>query len=291
MKTASAELIAFLNSSTAFIMADLWTVTTFEGTVYRWTSFGYPLTVDAQTFACPPSAPIVNRGLTRSAIGLEVSTLALNLGVGDAGFAIGGVSLPLLAEQGFFDNATVLLERLFMPTVGDTSLGTVILFQGEVAQVETTSTSVALTIKSDMEKLSRQMPRNLFMPACVHVLFDAGCALTRASFLETGEVVAGLTPTALLFRTDLTEANGYFDQGAIEFTSGALNGVARPVKAYLNANGLTQLAVSLPQAPTVGDTFEIIPGCDKSMATCDTKFTNLEHYRGFPFVPPPEASR
>lgn len=294
MKTASAELIALLNSTNQYIMADCYTVTLADGTVYRWTDAGYPLTVDGDDFLAPPDAPIVKRGGTRQAIGLEISTLEMTLEAGDGndgGFLLDGETIPNAADMGVFDGAEVLVQRVFMVTFGDTSFGPITLFRGAIARVQSSSTDAKFTIESDMAKLTAQMPRNLFMPACAHVLFDAGCTLDRASFVVTGAVAGGGTPTTVLFRTNLTEADHYFRLGVLTWTSGAMAGTHWPVKSYLNANGLVGTGLAMPHAPEVGDTFEIIPGCDKSQGTCDTKFSNIDHFRGFPFVPAPEAAR
>ena len=46
----------------------------------------------------------------------------------------------------------------------------------------------------------------------------------------------------------------------------------------------------MPVAPGIGDTFTAYPGCDKLQNTCNTKFTNIAHYRGYNYVPPPEST-
>ena len=71
------------------------------------------------------------------------------------------------------------------------------------------------------------------------------------------------------------------------FTSGNNNGIRRTVRTY--SPGQILLVTRLPFVPQSGDTFQIVPGCDKREATCLEKFSNTAHYRGFPFVPPPEA--
>jgi uncharacterized phage protein (TIGR02218 family) len=65
-------------------------------------------------------------------------------------------------------------------------------------------------------------------------------------------------------------------------------GTKRSLKAY--ASGALQLFSPLPVAPAVGDTFSIFPGCDKTMATCQNKYSNVVHFRGFPFIPTPETA-
>ena len=92
------------------------------------------------------------------------------------------------------------------------------------------------------------------------------------------------------FNTNLTQADGYFDQGQITFTSGANNGLSRLIKSFKHTSGAITLATPLPTAPAAADTFTALPGCDLSMATCTSKFSNLLHFRGTPFVPTPETA-
>jgi uncharacterized phage protein (TIGR02218 family) len=67
------------------------------------------------------------------------------------------------------------------------------------------------------------------------------------------------------------------------------------VKTYTNSAGVKTIVPafafsvgsSTQTAPANGDTFNIYPGCDKKQATCSTKFANLTHFRGFPYIPRP----
>lgn len=295
MKPASGPMLAILNGTNRFLMADLFTITLWNGTVLRWTSADTDIVLTGNTFSTSKekdtAVPVVTRGKTKQVAGLEVDTLDITLGCG-SNVLLGGVALQLAAANGAFDAALVQLERVFMATWGDTTPGSIILFSGHVAAVTPSSTTVALTCHSDLERLLVAMPRNTFAPNCTHVLFDTGCALNRASFQVSGAVSStGFTPTTTTFRTNLTQADNYFSLGVLNFTSGALSGQYASVRSYVNAFGLTELSVPLPQAPANGDTFVIEPGCDKSQSTCTTKFSNLLHFRGFPYVPRNESTR
>ena len=83
--------------------------------------------------------------------------------------------------------------------------------------------------------------------------------------------------------------NGYFSQGVITFTSGALTGLSYVVAQYLTG-GSIQLVIGTLVAPSAGDTFQICPGCDKSQSTCLIKFSNLTNFSGNPYIPVPETS-
>lgn len=86
MKAASGALIALLNSGNTFLMADLYTVTLWDGTVYRWTDADTDITFGGNVFHAAAdqgsSVPLIERGTTRCVVGLEVDTLDLTLRCG-----------------------------------------------------------------------------------------------------------------------------------------------------------------------------------------------------------------
>lgn len=288
MRAASGGLIALLNGNTQFQIADLLTITQANGTITRLTNADFD--VVANTFTFLSSGPKFARGRTKIVLGIVVDTMPLSI-MPDPAQLLGGVPWPQAAAAGALDGARILLERAHMPVWGDTSVGTVILFSGRVSEINPSRNEVAMVVKSDLEMLDIQMPRNTFQPYCVHTLYDSGCTLLKSAFVVAGVVTAGSTAASIL-ASALTQATGYFDLGTMTFTGGANNGVTRNVRSYTNAAGVKTIIpmVAFKFAPANGDTFNIYPGCDKVQATCSTKFANLAHYRGYPYVPAPESA-
>lgn len=288
MKSASGALITLLNSSTEFIFVDLFTFTFADASVARYTSADINIVYGGNTFFAN-SAGII-RGKTKTIIGIEVDTLDVKLFADASVIAPGGLSWPAFASGGGFSGATLKLERAFSASGvwGDTTAGTVILFLGRVSTIKCLRTEVDLTIKSELETLNVNIPRNTFQPTCVHSLYDTGCTLNKASFTSSASCNGGSTTT--LINTTLTQANGYFDQGVILFTSGANSGLFRTVKSYLNSSGQITVVKPFPSAPLASDAFNIYPGCDKTKNTCNAKFSNVINFRGYPFIPVPETS-
>jgi uncharacterized phage protein (TIGR02218 family) len=280
MKTASPALLALLASG-QFCYAELFTLTLASGTVLRWTSADTALAYGGHTFSPWP----LKRGSVRTVLGVQVDSLALTL-YGTVDDVVAGQPLPQLAERGGFDAARVLVERLIMPTWGDTSAGTVHVFQGRVASCEPSRTQVALTVNSDLELLNIKLPRNLYQAGCRHTLFDAGCALSKAAHAVTGQVTAN--GTAINIYTDLTGGNDYYALGTVEFLSGANAGEIRTVRS--NTAGMLVLLGPLPQAPQAGDAVAAWPGCDKTQQTCQNRFGNKANFGGFPFIPQAEQA-
>ncbi len=275
MKQASSDLIAHLEAGPPFIMTDLFEFSLLSGVSLRYCSFDVDVVYDGYTYAS--TGPIVTRSQTRSVVGVEVDTLTLTVAPGPLDL-IEGQPWIRAATSGALDGASLSLYRVFFQP--DASVvGGVTLFSGQVAELKNSRNSVQITVNSTLQLLNLKMPRNLWQPGCLHTLYDTDCGATRSGAAAT--VASG--STAIVLNCGLSQAARWFDQGYIEFTSGALMGEKRTIKSY--TPGTLQLLMPLPAIPVVGAGFTAYPGCDKTQATCQTKFGNLAHFRGFPYIP------
>jgi len=284
MKTASGALQTLLATSKSFTVTELLTITTIDATVYRYTSADVPVVYGGNTYGALPFV----RNAVRTVIGVEVATLDLELYPASTDL-LGTVSMSNAAVAGALDGATVVLDRLFMPTWGDTSLGTVNVFSGTVQDLAVSRSSVRVTVAAGTNRLNINMPRNVYAPTCIHTLFDGGCGLTASLFALGVTVAAGATTTQLTY-TGTSRGTDYFVLGRAVFTSGPNVGLSRSIIAYDGANLLT-LAPPLPVAPATGNGLTLYPGCKKTQAVCSSaKFSNLANFRGMPYVPSAETA-
>jgi uncharacterized phage protein (TIGR02218 family) len=281
MRTASAALISYLASNLEFLMADLYTITLINGTVLRYTNSDVNLTVGGNVY----SKFLLNRTQTKLMVGMTVDTLSVDASA-MATDTINGVPWLTAVRRGALDGADIKLEKLFMPTIGDTSLGTIILFRGRIADVTVGRSSATLSSKSELDLLNIQLPRNFYQSGCLHTLYDQGCTASRAAFTVSGSVTS--TSSVSNINSSLGQASGWFDLGSLTFTSGVNNGITSAVKAF--GGGIFIVALPLLTAPSVGDTFTAVPGCDKTNTTCQNKFSNLPNFRGYPLIPVPETA-
>ena len=284
MKTATPSFISFLTANTQFVMAELYDLTLADGTQLHYTTFDRSLSVGGTTYLTGP--PNFKRGTVEEVLGLsKIGTLSLEIHANPADL-IGGVPILQKIVRGDFDKAALSVKRLFMDS-GLNQQGTVIRFVGNIGDLDQVSrTIVKFTCKSKVEDLNIQLPKNILQPTCIHTLFDSGCTLSKAAFAVNGTVRAGSTVNKLL--KAISQAEGYFDNGQLVFTSGADNGHLCAVKMY--SASIVYFTAPLPSAPNAGDTFTIYPGCDKTQAICAAKFSNLANFGGFPYVPAPEAA-
>jgi uncharacterized phage protein (TIGR02218 family) len=92
------------------------------------------------------------------------------------------------------------------------------------------------------------------------------------------------------FGTDVTgRPANWFKSGTVYFTSGNCNGLRMDVsKSY--TSGRLVLWIDMPFNLQIGDTFNVVTGCDRLFGTCRTKFGNGPNFRGFPHIPGTDAA-
>ncbi|HWR15174.1 MAG TPA: DUF2163 domain-containing protein [Terriglobales bacterium] len=286
MKTASSTLIANLANNAEFYRADLWTIVLLNGYgTLQYTSWPNQITTtDARTFL--PGPPNFVRNRLTSEIGVKVTTLNLELHASDTNTMPDGTPLIRFIAGGGFTGATLTLETAIMLNPGDTSAGTVVEFVGEVGGADSIGRSSAkFTVNALTNRLNQQVPRNVIQPSCPFTLFDSACTLNQASFAVNCTVLSGSTANQI--NASHGKAASYFALGKIQFTSGLMNGHWFSIRD--NTTSALSPVKNMGFTPTAGDTFTAYPGCDKLQTTCNTKFSNLVHFGGFPFVPEPEA--
>src|SRR6202035_3870711 len=147
MKAASAAMIALLGSSDQFIMADLYTITLVGGSILRYSAAPTALTVNGQTFALGPK---FERSKTKVVIGVQVDELEVKV-YPEPTDLIGDLPFMEAAWQGQLDGAMLQLQRAFMPTYGDTSPGTVVLFAGRISDIDCSRSGIELKCRSHLE--------------------------------------------------------------------------------------------------------------------------------------------
>lgn len=289
MRPANASLTAFLASRAPYFVADLFKFTLNNGQVYAWTSYDRNLLVPPLTYSAV--GPLIDR--TKFSVKNTIEVPEMEIKIFSTGSdLVDGSNLKLAVHNGLFDYSTVLFSRVFMPTAGDTSLGSLPIFSGSVSSIEIDALGITLTAKGENVQLQQYMPRNRFTSGCTHALYDVNCAPSpgapgggpaRANLANT--VGAGSTRFFINFGSAAPANPGNLALGYITFTGGSSAGVKRTI----GSASTTGVALNYPLyvTPSAGDTFTVTYGCDHSRgANGCAFFNNLSHYRGFPYVPP-----
>lgn len=283
MKAASAALVALLNSSTQFVMADLYTFTLVGGSTLRYSSAPTALVANGFTYSLGPK---FERSKTKTVIGTQVDELDIRI-YPEPTDLIGATPWLQAAWQGQLDNALLRLERAFMPTYGDTGPGTVVLFAGRISDIDCSRTGIDMKCRSHLELLNIQMPRRLWQSSCTHVFGDAMCQFNRLSMQTTFACLAGSTEVQIASDV-IPTPQGLYLQGTIIGLSGMNAGYRRSISAM--SNGIVTVKLAFLSPPSTGDQFQLLPGCDRTIATCANVFNNAVHFGGFPYVPTPETA-
>jgi uncharacterized phage protein (TIGR02218 family) len=287
VKPASAALIALLNSGEQFIMADLYTFTLVGGsTVLRYSAAPTSIVANGYMFAAGPK---FERSKTNVVIGTQVDELDIKI-YPETTDLVGSTLFLEAAWQGQFDGALLQLERAFMGAAGggygDTSAGTVILFSGRISDIDCSRTGIDMKCRSHLELLNIQMPRRLWQSSCTHVFGDAMCLFNRSSLAATFSADGGSTTTVIQGAPTTTTP---YSQGTIIAVTGGNAGYSRTISNFVSGGAVTVKLAFL--SPVVaGDQFQLLPGCDRTLATCTNIFNNAIHFGGFPYIPTPETA-
>jgi hypothetical protein len=214
---------------------------------------------------------------------------------------IGNTSWLAAVAAGALAGATVDIHRAYwaswpqpwtspLPIFSDIS-GTYVItdyFAGRVAAVDCMRNQAVISVNSWLDQFKLLMPRNFWQSLCRWTLFDAGCALSQASFAVNGTAQAGSTQS-LIATTGLGKPLGYFSLGQVRMTSGLNSGFGRMVKLFDSSMNM-QLIAPFPFALSPGDTFTAYPGCDKTLTTCTNTFANAVNFGGEDLIPVPETA-
>jgi uncharacterized phage protein (TIGR02218 family) len=222
--------------------------------------------------------------LYRAASGLTASeaesSLGLAVGGGEVSGALrsDGIVEPDLAD-GLYDGAAVEIWLVDWGDVEDRLL----LDAASIGEVRRSEFAFVAELRSLAHLLDQ--PRGLsFQRCCSADLGDARCRvdLESESFRASGAIV-GLSDRGLVVGLAVDFADDFFTGGRARFAGGA----AITIKSHQAAEGVAMLSLwTQPSgAIAIGDSVELVAGCDKSAATCEAKFGNIVNFRGFPHMP------
>ena len=282
-------LLAWMTSASLSegIRFDLLTLQTHNNLTLRWTSGDTSvLTTDGRLFS---RGPDFERSKVRLAAGLQVSDMDLSIFVDDS-VLIGGLPALKFAQRGLLDGATVTLEWAYFDSNG-VFKGSFQRFSGISGPAEMELGRIDMTVRNELARLNVMVPRESYQPGCLNQLFDPNCGLNAANFTVARAVTAvpsGRAGFMGFTASGLTQAAGYFDLGVVEFRTGPLASTVHTVRSH-GAGGVITVARPWPVLPQVGDSFVVVPGCNRSLARCEGTFNNRGRFRGTPFVPAPET--
>jgi uncharacterized phage protein (TIGR02218 family) len=254
-------------SGTTLFLARVVKITRLDGHVLRIAEADEAIAVSAQTFlplnGCEISAVkhISNGG---------VGSMEIKFAHSD-----GGTLDTFELNTGFWDGATVqayLIDRLFGTALGDP------LFTGLIDTVTIDPVGSAGSFDIRGIAVEAEAFIQTYQPMCRTDLFSSLCGLNAADWDQAGTIAT------IVDRFNFTvaglgspPADGWFNQGTFVTASGFKGVIANWLQGALK---ITMYQPQCMARLTVGEAITIYPGCDKTGATCRTKFNNKINFQG-----------
>ena len=276
MRVLSASLQDHLSTG-ATTLCWCWRVTRNDGVAFGFTDHDRDLAFDGTSFEA-------STGFTGTeiagAVGLNVDSLDVE----------GALKSERLNEAdlaaGLYDNALIEIYRVNWQDTGER----VLMRYGNLGEVARGRHHFRGEIRGLAHEL--QQPKGRIVQfGCDADLGDQRCTvdLDQPAYRSDDGVVESLGASPRMFDASGLDGydNNWFTRGLITWLSGANQGRKAEVKLHSEAGSgvLIELWQRMSEPIAEGDSFRIVAGCDKQLATCRAKFNNVPNFRGFPHVP------
>jgi uncharacterized phage protein (TIGR02218 family) len=151
------------------------------------------------------------------------------------------------------------------------------IFVGRVLSCNFEGPEAALVCAPISQAFRRRIPSLVVQPQCNWNLYGSGCGVNKLSFKDSGTVIAtsGVVVQAAVFGT---RPAGWYNNGWLELASAE--------RRYIVSHVGDTVTLQTPFAAlAAGTAIDAYAGCDRTEATCASKFANLVNHLGFPRVP------
>ena len=187
-------------------------------------------------------------------------------------------------QAGLYDDARVEIYRVNWQNTDQR----VLMRSGSLGEVRRSDQSFVAEVRGLSHYLQQPQGR-LYQYACDADIGDTRCGidLTDARFRGSGTVSALINPRRFNVEGFSAFEGQWFQRGELVFDSGLNVGGLFEIRQHQLIVDTT--VVELWREPArdveIGDTITMTAGCDKVLATCRDKFSNVANYRGFPQMP------
>ena len=278
MKTLATGLQAHLDSG-ATTLCWCWRITRADAQVQGFTDHDVDVNFDGTDFE---AASGISASEVQSTLGLAVDNLAV----------MGALSSSAINEAaiaaGLYDNAEIEIWRVNWSAPDQRAL----MRKGTLGEIKRGVLGFEAEMRGLVQGLNQPAGRR-FGRSCDADLGDARCGIDLAdpAFKQSG-TVASVTDARQFTASGLGAfADGWFSGGKLTWTSGANAGRAMEIKRHAVSAGVVGIELWQPMSEdiSVADGFDVTAGCDKQLATCETKFSNIVNFRGFAHMPGNDA--
>lgn len=268
MKTLSTPLATHLTGEVT-TLATCWKLTRTDTTIMGFTDHDRDLVVSGVTYKA-------DTGFTPTAVAGSATLAVDNLDI--EGMLSSGAITEADVMAGKYDFAEV---EVFQVNYADLLQGVIKLRLGWLGEVTVKNHQFIAEVRGLSQRLAHTLGE-FYSPSCRAQLGDSRCKVSMGPRTFTGTITTATSRQEFL-DTARTQVAGTFTFGKITFTSGANSGLSMEVKEYTVGHFI--LALPMPYTLVVGDGYSVREGCDKTFATCISRFSNAVNFRGEPHVP------
>lgn len=118
--------------------------------------------------------------------------------------------------------------------------------------------------------------------ACPHVLYGAGDGQCNAGMaaVQVSATITSVVGNVIQAAAFAAQPDGYWAGGYLSWQTGGIT----EVRFITNHTGAS-VTLLTPALMTVGTVVNALPGCDHTLATCNSKFKNAVNYGGQAWIP------
>lgn len=193
------------------------------------------------------------------------------------------LKVPLTSEIGSRWIKGILQRSVSLTVFAKDDAATTVIWKGRLLQPSADTTTTKLRFESIYTSLKRSGIRRLYMRTCPYILYGRGCRLSKPAF-EKLVVCTSVAAETLVIPDASGEADGYYIGGIVETISGSQRAIRDHAgTSIVMTRELEDLSEQFGKFGA--QLLFIYPGCDRSLSTCDSKFSNKENFGGFPHIP------
>lgn len=281
MKNLSPALLAHYRSGST-TLARLWQIDRQDGLSFRFTDLDVEVIYQGQRYE--PSS-VFDSSALKSRSDMSVDNLsAIGLLNSD------GITAQDM-EAGLWDGAAF---RIVEVNYRDLSMGENVLRVGRFGEVQRQQGQYTVEMRGLTHYLQNAIGR-IITSSCDANLGDERCKVNLELYRNSSEVTAVVSNRQFtaVGVVDNPNGPGYYDGGEVLWFAGANAGLRMEIKRQLPGQQL-ELQLKMPYPVVVGDTFTMVPGCNKihtidaegiPRGDCRNKYDNVLNFRGFDAVP------
>jgi uncharacterized phage protein (TIGR02218 family) len=260
-------------SGGAMTLASCWRLTRADGLILGFTDHDADLQCDGTLFSARSAVAAADM---TSASGFEVT----------GGEISGALSSLAITESdiasGLYDNAKI---DVFLVDWSNPEIY-MLMSSGVIGEIKRSGGEFIVEIRG-LASLYQEEKGRLYQFSCSADLGDRFCKIDLSLPQYHHRCTVTATDGRIYLECDADPSLYTLTNGQIRFLTGGNSGQTFAIKsqsANSSRSGLW-LWSPTPSVIEIGNDVDVVVGCDKSFATCRTRFANHVNFRGFPHMP------